>query len=555
MRRHPTPPTRPEQPIERREEFIQRREELIERHPAPALRARLIALGREMARIAAETPARARDIAARRAHVRPRAHDMAALAVETALLAEYTAPPRHEQTLLRGEEALLRNHEFLLRGEEPLLRGKEALLRRDEALLRGQKSLLRRDEALLRGDVPLLRGEQPPFRAAETPLGGNDALLRAEQTVLRGDDAPLERDMPSLRREADALRLDEAPLRSNEALLFHEMTRRSPKTTARRPRIASRSTKAIPLADPKDARFGETILRVRHTLIPRKWGGGTHVQSTQSTVLNTLQRVQRFMDANADALGTLNSSQYRTVVDDVVNTLGGHAVNQAASKRIGTAETAKQRVLRNALKLNHLRPIAAVAAAQLRQVPEFGALKMPQTNATSRRLIATAGAMAAAAKSYAKTFTDAGLPADFLAQLNTAAATLDTSIANRGQTTTNQTSATAGLNAEAVRGRQAVKVLDSLIEPQLAGNTVLLVQWKTAKRFGGKGTTVTGTTLDAATKGVAVDTAPASDPAPASAATPTPAPTPAPAPASAPAPTPPASDAAASGPAAPPAAA
>ena len=112
------------------------------------------------------------------------------------------------------------------------------------------------------------------------------------------------------------------------------------------------------------------------------------MQSTHSTVLNTLQRVQRFMDTSADALGTLNTSGYRRILDDVVTTLSSHAVNQAASKRVGSGETAKQRVLRNALKLNHMRPIAAVAAAQLKQVPEFVALKMAPAKSTSRQLIA-----------------------------------------------------------------------------------------------------------------------------------------------------------------------
>ena len=91
------------------------------------------------------------------------------------------------------------------------------------------------------------------------------------------------------------------------------------------------------------------------------------MQTKHTAVLNTLQRVQRFMDTNAEALGTLNTSGYRHILDEVADALSGHAVSQAASKRVGSGETAKQRVLRNALKLNHMRPIASVAAAQLKQ--------------------------------------------------------------------------------------------------------------------------------------------------------------------------------------------
>jgi hypothetical protein len=227
------------------------------------------------------------------------------------------------------------------------------------------------------------------------------------------------------------------------------------------------------------------------------------MQATHITVLGTLQRVQRFMDSNAETLGEINTSGYRHILDDVVDTLSNHAVAQSASKRMGSGETAKQRVLRSSLKLNSMRPIAAVAAGQLKNVPEFAALKMPKSNATSARLIADAGAMHTAAKVYEQTFIDAGLPADFLDQLSTTADALNTSVTNRGSTAGSQVGATQGLKAESQRGRDAVKVLDALIEPKLAGNTVLLVQWNSAKKFAGKSTVVATTTTDAATTGVA----------------------------------------------------
>jgi hypothetical protein len=225
------------------------------------------------------------------------------------------------------------------------------------------------------------------------------------------------------------------------------------------------------------------------------------MQSDHAAVLNTLTRVQRFLDANGDTLGTINQSGSRQILDDVVTTLSSHAVNQTSSKRTGAAQVAKERVLRNALKLNQMRPIATIAAAQLRQVPEFTALKMPPANSTSRALIAWAGAMSDAALVYDKTFIAAGVPADFITRLHDAANALSDAMANRGATKSAQSGATAGLSAETARGRQAVKVLDSLVEPQLAGNIALLAQWKAAKRIGGKTVPVAGTTIDAAAKG------------------------------------------------------
>ena len=73
--------------------------------------------------------------------------------------------------------------------------------------------------------------------------------------------------------------------------------------------------------------------------------------------------------------------------------------------------------------------------------------------------------MKTAAGEYSDAFVVAGLPADFLDQLQAAADALGKSLTNRTSNGAAQRGATIGLDAEATRGRQAVKVLDSLVEP------------------------------------------------------------------------------------------
>lgn len=255
------------------------------------------------------------------------------------------------------------------------------------------------------------------------------------------------------------------------------------------------------------------------------------MKSTHAAVLNMLVRVQRFLDSNGDSLGTVNQSGYRAVLDEAVATLSASDVTQTGSKRTVAAQVAKERVLRNALRLNNMRPIAQVAAAQLRQVPEFVELKMPSVQATSRALIAAAGAMGAAAAGYTKTFVDAGLSANFLTTLASASDALSAAINSRTTTKSTLRGATASIAAEATRGRQAVNVLDSLVEPLIAGDVALLTQWQTVKRIGGKGQPIANTTIDAAAKG------PVPLPTPTQESTPPAQPTVAPSPA---APTPPA---------------
>jgi hypothetical protein len=255
--------------------------------------------------------------------------------------------------------------------------------------------------------------------------------------------------------------------------------------------------------------------------------------------LNTLTRVQRFLEINGSALGDINQSGYRKILDDVIDKLSGHAADQTTTKRTAAAETAKERVLRNALKLNHMRPIATVASAQLRQVPDFAALRMPPKTSTSRALISWAAAMKSAAGEYADAFVGAGLAADFLDQLQSSADALGNSLTSRTSNGAAQRGATIGLDAEATRGRQAVKVLDSLVEPLIQGNLALLGQWAAAKRFSGKVSAPTSTSIDAAARGPTTSAAPASGDAPPPGSPPMPQVNPAPsepAPASSPAP-------------------
>jgi hypothetical protein len=217
--------------------------------------------------------------------------------------------------------------------------------------------------------------------------------------------------------------------------------------------------------------------------------------------LNTLTRVQLFLDEHGAVLEDINTSGYRAILDDAVTTLNAHASNQTASMRKSTAETAKERVLRNALKLNHMRRIATVARAQLRQTPEFTALTMPPNPSTSRALIAWASAMESAAAAHEATFVASGLPKDFLAQLATATKNLQTTLATKGATKAAQVGATSGIGAESTRGRQAVTVLDSLVEPLIGGDIALLSEWKFAKRFAGRSAPIADTSIDAAATG------------------------------------------------------
>jgi len=149
------------------------------------------------------------------------------------------------------------------------------------------------------------------------------------------------------------------------------------------------------------------------------------------------------------------------------------------------------------LRENHMRPIAEVAKQKLRDVPEFHALTMPPGNATSAQLVARATAMADAAQSYERVFTDVGLPDDFITNLRSTAGDVSKSIDDRKQHTGKRKGATAGLEAEEKRGRSMLRLLDAIVRPRLGTNDALLAEWKSARRVSHKSGPATGTVVGA----------------------------------------------------------
>jgi hypothetical protein len=97
----------------------------------------------------------------------------------------------------------------------------------------------------------------------------------------------------------------------------------------------------------------------------------------QNNTLITLRRLQGFIDANASALGTVNTSGARADLDASVTQLTGFALGQKTSAVQAQSETSNQTTLRTALLQTFMAPIAAIAKAKLGAVPELSALTMP----------------------------------------------------------------------------------------------------------------------------------------------------------------------------------
>ncbi len=235
------------------------------------------------------------------------------------------------------------------------------------------------------------------------------------------------------------------------------------------------------------------------------------MNSLQERMYNSSRRIQAFLDANDAVLGTINKSGMRAELDAVVAALGQSGTQQASGRVNAIGETAKQRSLRLALRLNHMQPIASVARAKLRTVPNFQAMTMPDPSIRVIGLLAHANGMAEAAAPYAEVFVDAGLPQEFLTRLTAAAdavkASIDARAAARGQ----RTGATGTLKSLVSRARLAIRALNDFVVPILSADlthTGLLAEWKRTRRVEARG----GPSVGAEQAARAIDTPSATPP-------------------------------------------
>lgn len=205
----------------------------------------------------------------------------------------------------------------------------------------------------------------------------------------------------------------------------------------------------------------------------------------QNAVLDSLRRAQQFLDAHADALETVNPSA-RKQLERVAAQIADLSILQETGSRGARGETAKQRALLAALRRDHMAPIAVVAKLELRAMPEFVSLQMPQAGGSAERLLVAAYSMADAAARYSDVLIDNGLSATFADDLRDAAAAVSEAATGRNTYRLDRTGATAGLDAAQRRGRAILKILNALIARCIRNDAQLVAEWNAARKIGRK---------------------------------------------------------------------
>jgi hypothetical protein len=216
------------------------------------------------------------------------------------------------------------------------------------------------------------------------------------------------------------------------------------------------------------------------------------MRNEQGTVLETLVRIQGFLDTNGELLKAVNTSGARAKLDDVVKQLGAHAVLQDKGARTSRGETERQRVLRVALRDDHMAPISLIAKQRLRDKPEFASLTLPARNVGHQRLLAAAKAMAEAAEPHAPAFVEEGLPPQFVGDLRQATETYAQSLVGRNVGREARATGTAGLMSEEKRARKQIRILNAMVRKEIRNNDALLGAWRAASHIGRKPGRVAG---------------------------------------------------------------
>ena len=208
------------------------------------------------------------------------------------------------------------------------------------------------------------------------------------------------------------------------------------------------------------------------------------MKAQQIRKFDMLRRVQQFLDTLAVKLGVVNATTARKELDAIVQEMGVNENAQATSTLNAKGETANQASLRRDLWNHHMRPVAAIAAAHLRDVPGFKALEMPSSDVKVAVLVQDATAMAEAARAHQQVFVENGRPENFADALVAAAAAVRSSIDARAKSIGDRAGARDGIKATSSRAHLVVRLLDAQVTSALVDDPKLLAAWHSAKRIG-----------------------------------------------------------------------
>ena len=206
------------------------------------------------------------------------------------------------------------------------------------------------------------------------------------------------------------------------------------------------------------------------------------MQLKYSQFLAALRQTQNFLDTKTAVLGTINTSGARKELDAAATQLEALGETQGSHRTQGRGERTNELRLARSLRRQHMRPIVRIARANVPEAAQLSAMSLPPLKTNSTALATQAGVIAAAVQPHEQVFVNAGLPADFIARMRTAADQLVKSIGGKGDHRTQRIGATTALDQQVQQAKRVVAVLDGLVRAQLDEQEPLVSEWRAASR-------------------------------------------------------------------------
>ena len=206
------------------------------------------------------------------------------------------------------------------------------------------------------------------------------------------------------------------------------------------------------------------------------------MDGVQATQLQSLRAAQQFLDAHGPQLGTINQSGARRRLDELVTRAEQCMADQVAAEVAARGETQRYQQRRRTL-LTHTTAITRIAQGELASTPNVSALSMPRGNPSPAKLMAAARGMIQVAAPHAAVFTEAGMPADFLADLTAATDAVQASYDARVRRMGERRSATASLARHLREARQQLPILVGFLMSDPALDPSLLADWQASTRI------------------------------------------------------------------------
>jgi hypothetical protein len=213
------------------------------------------------------------------------------------------------------------------------------------------------------------------------------------------------------------------------------------------------------------------------------------MEARQQKVLARFGQVLTFLDANTSLIDPSAVASQRQVLNSAITQINGFAQDQVKK---GTETVLAQSLssARTALRDTFMRQLATVGLHSLTGKnagdPNVANAKqvftLPATRTNALTLIASAQAMVQMATPFAALFTTNGVD---LNAVTGAIQALQNAVTADASALRVSKGATQGIKAQLQAGHGAVRLMDVVIRPLLAGNKAVLSQWDSVKRAAG----------------------------------------------------------------------